>query len=267
MNKWLVSLLIVFFSLNKGHAQSVPPNEVDTPIRVVKNLAFTLGEKLQYRVHYGFMNAAIIDFEVKPANEVKAGRKTFHMIAFGRTISAFDWFIKVRDKYETFVDQTSLLPIFYAKDQVEGDYKDKDVAVFNHKTQVCVHEKGKMKIENDVVDLVSAIYYFRTFDFNSAVPGQTYPFNIYLDNKLYPLSVRFMGREVIHSDIGKIRCIKLRPQLIVDRVFKDADDMTLWVTDDLNHIPVRVQSELRIGSIKVDLTQIKGLRSPLALVK
>jgi hypothetical protein len=49
---------------------------------------------------------------------------------------------------------------------------------------------------------------------------------------LYKTGAKFLGREVLKSDIGKIRCIKLRPQLIVDRVFKDADDMTLWVTDD-----------------------------------
>ena len=77
----------------------------------------------------------------------------------------------------------------------------------------------------------------------------------------------FLGREVLKSDIGKIRCIKLRPQLIVDRVFKDADDMTLWVTDDENKIPVRVQSNLRVGSLKVDLIEYSGLKNSLALVK
>ena len=260
-------MLILLLGYRSALAQQTKNNPVDTPVRVIKNSAFTFGEKLKYRVHYGFMNAATIDFEVKPNATLTAGKKTFHMVAYGRTISAFDWFMKVRDKYETHVDQQSLLPVAYYKDQLEGSYTDKDYAVFNHKTQVCVHEKGKMKIEQDAVDLISAIYYFRTFDFSKAIPGQTYPFNIYLDNKMYSLSVKFLGRELLNSDVGKLRCIKLRPQLIVDRVFKDADDMTLWITDDSNHIPVRVQSDLRVGSLKIDLTEMKGLRNPLAIVK
>lgn len=239
----------------------------DTPVRVVQNNAFTFGERLKYRVHYGIMNAANIDFEVRP-DTVKVGKKnTFHVIAFGRTISAFDWFMKVRDRYETHIDQVSMLPVKYTKDQVEGNYKDQDYAVFNHQNRICIHEKGKMPIAPDVMDLISAIYYFRTFDFSKAKPGDKYTFQVYLDNRLYETGAKFLGREVIKSDVGKIRCIKLRPQLIVDRVFKDADDMTLWVTDDENKIPVRVQSDLRVGSLKVDLIEYKGLRNPPALVK
>ncbi len=265
--KKLTGYVVMWMLTQSGALAQTTSSPIDTPVRVVKNGAFTFGEKLKYRVHYGFMNAAIIDFEVKPNPTTTVNKKTYHMVAFGRTTSTFDWFMKVRDKYETHVDLVSLLPIAYYKDQLEGNYKDKDYAVFNHKAQVCVHEKGKMKIEKDALDLISAVYYFRTFDFSNAVPEQSYPFNIYLDNKMYSLSVKFLGREVVDSDIGKLRCIKLRPQLIVDRVFKDADDMTLWITDDANHIPVRVQSELRIGALKVDLTELKGLRSPLALVK
>lgn len=260
---------ILFHTAVPAFAQKNKSNTsaVDTPVRVVENRAFTFGERLKYRVHYGIMNAANIDFEVRP-DTVRVGKKnTFHVIAFGRTISAFDWFMKVRDRYETHIDQVSMLPVKYTKDQVEGNYKDQDYAVFNHQNRICIHEKGKMVIEPDVMDLISAIYYFRTFDFSKAKPGDKYSFQVYLDNRLYETGAKFLGREVIKSDVGRIRCIKLRPQLIVDRVFKDANDMTLWVTDDENKIPVRVQSDLRVGSLKVDLIDYKGLRNPLALVK
>ena len=70
-----------------------------------------------------------------------------------------------------------------------------------------------------------------------------------------------MGKEVIKSDIGKIRCIKLRPQLVIDRVFKDEDDMTIWVSDDANKIPVRVQADIYVGSLKVDLSSYSGLKN------
>lgn len=267
IHQCIVLLLLVIGATDAAFAQKNKSTETEQPVRVVQNNAFTFGEKLKYRVHYGFMNAANIEFEVKP-DTVRVGKKnTFHVIAFGRTISAFDWFMKVRDRYETNIDQVSMLPVKYTKDQVEGNYKDQDYAIFNHSKRICIHEKGKMTIEQNVMDLISAIYYFRTYDFSKAKPGDKYDFEVYLDNRLYKTGAKFLGREVLKSDIGKIRCIKLRPQLIVDRVFKDADDMTLWVTDDENKIPVRVQSNLRVGSLKVDLIDYSGLKNSLALIK
>jgi hypothetical protein len=49
--------------------------------------------------------------------------------------------------------------------------------------------------------------------------------------------------------------------LVVDRVFKDEDDMTVWVTDDANRVPVRVQTDIWVGSLKVDLVNYKNLRN------
>lgn len=267
IHQWIVGLIVVIGATPAAFAQKDKSTETEQPVRVVQNNAFTFGEKLKYRVHYGFMNAANIDFEVKP-DTVRVGKKnTFHVVAFGRTISAFDWFMKVRDRYESHIDQVSMLPVKYTKDQVEGNYKDQDYAIFNHSKRICIHEKGKITIEQNVMDLISAIYYFRTYDFSKAKPGDKYDFEVYLDNRLYKTGAKFLGREVLKSDIGKIRCIKLRPQLIVDRVFKDANDMTLWVTDDENKIPVRVQSNLRVGSLKVDLIGYSGLKNSLALIK
>ncbi len=73
-----------------------------------------------------------------------------------------------------------------------------------------------------------------------------------------------LGKETIKSDIGKIKCIKLRPKMVVDRVFKSENAMTIWISDDLNRIPVRVKSEIAVGSLKVDLTSYKNLRNPFS---
>ena len=44
--------------------------------------------------------------------------------------------------------------------------------------------------------------------------------------------------------------------------------MTIWVSDDHNHIPVRIESAIVVGSVKADMMSFKNLRYPLsALVK
>jgi hypothetical protein len=45
-------------------------------------------------------------------------------------------------------------------------------------------------------------------------------------------------------------------------VFKNTDGMTMWVSDDLNHIPIRIQSEIQVGSVKADITSHYGLKNP-----
>jgi hypothetical protein len=39
--------------------------------------------------------------------------------------------------------------------------------------------------------------------------------------------------------------------------------MTVWVSDDANHIPLRIQASIRIGSVKADLMEFNNLRWPL----
>jgi hypothetical protein len=51
--------------------------------------------------------------------------------------------------------------------------------------------------------------------------------------------------------------------LVVDRVFKSTDAMTVWVTDDENKVPIRIQTEIRVGSLKVDLVKYQNLRNPM----
>jgi hypothetical protein len=81
------------------------------------------------------------------------------------------------------------------------------------------------------------------------------------------LKFKYLGVETINTDVGKVTCLKLRPQLVVDRVFKDEDDMTIWVSNDANKIPVRVQTDIMIGSLKVDLSSYSGLKNKFSALR
>ena len=39
--------------------------------------------------------------------------------------------------------------------------------------------------------------------------------------------------------------------------------MTLWVTDDKNHVPVLAKSAIIVGNLKAELMEYEGLASPL----
>lgn len=226
------------------------------------NQSFTYGEELNYRVHYGWISAATINIKVDDKPVKIDGRSTYHVTAKGKTNSSFDWAYKVRDHFESFIDSQSLAPLKYFKSVQEDSYKDLDLVYYDHANKYLRGKKKNMDMPVYVQDIVSSLFYARNLNFASAQPGQTFPIDIYLDQEIYNLKFKYLGKETISTDMGKIRCIKLRPQLVVDRVFKDEDDMTVWVSDDANHLPVRVQTDIFVGSLKVDLVNYKNLRNP-----
>lgn len=244
-------------------AASASTSKTDTylKLRYHSNQAFTYGEQLNYRVHYGWINAASIKIKVANKPVKVKGRSTYNITAYGKTYKSFDWAFKVRDHFETYLDSQSIAPLKFYKNVQEDNYKDVDLVYYNHEKKWLTGKKKSMQMPAYLQDIISGTFYARTIDFNNAYLGQTFPLNIYLDQEIYNLQFKYMGKEVIKSDIGKIRCIKLRPQLVIDRVFKDEDDMTIWVSDDANKIPVRVQADIYVGSLKVDLSSYSGLKN------
>lgn len=232
--------------------------------RKQSNTAFTFGEKLEYRVHYGWLNAASITMRIEDTVTQVDNRSTYRIVAKGKTKKSFDWMYTVRDHFESYVDSVGMAPLKYFKTVREDNYRDKDLVYYNHKDKKLRGLKKDMDMPEYVQDIVSGTYYARTIDFSNAYVGKTYPLDIYLDQKIYNLKFKYLGKETIKSDFGKVRCIKLRPQLVVDRVFKDEDDMTIWVSDDDNRLPIRVQTDIWVGSLKVDLTNYSGLKNPFS---
>ena len=87
---------------------------------------------------------------------------------------------------------------------------------------------------------------------------------MFLDDKVYTLYIRYVGKEKIDTKFGSFNAIRIVPLLIEGTIFKDGEKMNIWVTDDANHLPVRIDSPILVGSIKVDLMGYQNVRNPLA---
>jgi hypothetical protein len=40
----------------------------------------------------------------------------------------------------------------------------------------------------------------------------------------------------------------------------------MWLTNDKNKIPIRIQADLLVGSIKADLEKFSGIANPLEII-
>jgi hypothetical protein len=112
--------------------------------------------------------------------------------------------------------------------------------------------------------VLSSIYYARNIDFNKYKPGDKIPFSMFIDDKVYNLYIRYLGKETVKTRYGKFKAIKFKPLLIQGTIFEGGEKMEVWVTDDQNKIPIRIESPITVGSVKVDMMGYSNLRFPLS---
>jgi hypothetical protein len=214
-------------------------------------------------VHYGFIDAGEARLEILPETKTFFDRPVYHVVGTGKTKGAFDWFFKVRDRYESYIDSQSIIPWYFIRRVDEGGYKISQNVTFNHYKNVAISEKKTIPVPHQVQDIVSAYYYARTLNFDTAKTNDIYPFNAYLDDEVIKMHIKYLGKEKVKTKLGTFNCIKFCPVLLVGRVFKDDDDMTIWITDDKNRVVVRAEAEILVGSVKMDLQEYSGLANPL----
>lgn len=232
-------------------------------LSTVVNPVFKVGEQLNYRLKYGFFTAAEANLRVEATNKTFDGRPAFHIVADGKTAGAFDVFYKVRNRYETYVDEKTLEPYFYTENRHESNYKHSDNVTFNHDDDKITANKGVFPYKGKVFDFLSAYYFARSIDVSKLKIGDTFNLNYFLEDGIHTLSITYSGREKIQTDLGTFNCLKFNPTIIPGRVFRKDSKLYLWITDDENRIPLRAHVELVVGSITMDLTSVKDLKYPL----
>ncbi len=233
----------------------------------VQNNAFKAGEKLTYKVHYGIIDAGKAELELRPSPFTFDDREAFHAVGTGKSLGAFDLFFKVRDHYETYIDKEGVFPWYFKRRVDEGGYKINQDYTFDHSAGTVSTEKEEThEIPVGAQDMISAFYYARTLDFSSAQEGDIFEIPTFLDDELYILKIKYKGKDEIKIRKGKYHALKFVPVVQKGRIWKDEEDLNVWVSDDGNKVPLLVQTKVLVGSIKMELTDYEGLAHPIAKI-
>ncbi len=254
----------------RSDRQELPQFEKEAPVKelpVIKNEAFKRGEMLTFKMRYGIIDAGIATLAVTEETKDIAGRKTFHIVGLGKSQGTFDWFFKVRDRYETYIDEQALVPWLFVRRIQEGGYTCSQDYIFNHFSEkVNVGENQMYDIGPNMQDMLSAFYHARAMDLSQAKPGDIFSINAFVDKEVFPVKIKFIARETITTDLGTFKCLKFRPIIQKGRVFKHEEDLNVWISDDKNHIPILGQADVLVGSVKMELTNYSGLANPVSKV-
>lgn len=237
--------------------------------------AFSQGEKLSYVIHYkwlgvrtdvGAADVALLD------GGMRDGRHLLHPVATGMTYKFWDAFFKVRDRYESVFYEDSVRPVYFHRDIHEGKYTIQNYYRWDDSTHAIDAEVIKSDGVIDTVlpgsgctfDILTLFYCARNMDLEALEPGVNNPVSFAIDEEIFDIYFRYVGREEKKiPGLGVFRTLKFAAKVVAGEVFTGEQEMTIWVSDDLNRVPLLFESPIIVGSVFGRLSGWKGLRYPL----
>lgn len=219
---------------------------------------FVSGETLDYSLTWLKLSGGNARFTIGLA---PGAPDRFRITSVAQTSSGFARIYKVRDTIVSFVDRLMFTTIQYEKHLREGSSKKDDITMVDRGHGVITRRRaGKpdkvVHTTEPVFDPISLIYQFRRLDLK---PGSHVHFMVTGDGKLYAVDADVTAREDITTPLGTFRTVSVEPEMSAGGLFADEDSkLTIWYSDDARHLPVRIRSDIKIGSITATL---KGVRA------
>ncbi|WP_053405888.1 DUF3108 domain-containing protein [Persicobacter sp. CCB-QB2] len=257
---WTLILLILPFN----HPDSTSRVKDGSSFPLSEVVAYDLGERITYRVHYGFINAGEAVMRVDNQVDYVNGRPCYKMEVTGRTVGFWRKVVRIEDKWGSFVDTATFAPQRFYMDIQEANHRHKEILKFHHEMDSVTLEKldkhtGVLKgqenyfIPNAVHDIISGFYYLRNIDFSQVPEGTIMEFNGFFDKKNYRMRIRFDGRTTVKTDMGKKKALILVPVMPDNETFEKDSPITAYLSDDEHKIPIKVKARLVVGSAEVTI--------------
>lgn len=234
--------------------------------------AFGIGEWFRFKMSYSnFLKAGNATLTVNDGTYY--GKPVYHVVGKGWTTGMIKWFFKVEDRYESYFDKSTYLPYRFIRKIDEGGHT-KDIEIHFDQANKKAHVNNKKHRTNktfetkpSIQDMVSTFYYLRNkLEVAKLKEGDEVAVDMFFDEENYTFKLKYLGKEIIKTDFGKVESLVFRPYVMAGRVFKEEESLTLWVSNDKNKVPLRIKADLAVGSLRADLDAFKGLKHPFKIV-
>ena len=229
------------------------------------NAPWMKGERLEYELSWGFITAGYATLEVIPRKDGKVEFQTY--ATANKTVNKF---YPVHDTVYTLVHKKGLMTDVFRKSLHEGTFHNKSLIRFNRDGKKAVlsdtvfkdpvkHYVKRSADTSVTIDglehsIMSAFYLVRTLPLKEGVTSR---FSAVSGKKRYELKVVTHKRETIKTDLGTFKTVKVEPVLDGDGIFNSSGRIFIWFTDDEKRLPVLMECEIKLGSIKAELKKVK----------
>ena len=248
-----------------------------TPHELSKVKPFKPGEKLEMKATIGFIKAAELELGVSEVIYTINRRPTYKMDVFAKTSGIFDLISSVRDNWGSYYDTAQLIPQQFYRYLKEGRFRKNEILYFDHVndsvTVARLHKEtrklertDKYSIPSHPQDMVSGYYYMRSVNFDKLKVGDIINVPAWYDNEYRTFRIKIAGREVLKTKFGSVKAIVLVPIIKKDSLFDEDNTLKVWISDDLNKLPLKFQAKIYVGYLNVELKKVNNLMHPMALV-
>lgn len=236
-----------------------------------ENTAFQAGETLQYKLFFNWkfiwVNAGTATLQT-----VADGKGGFRCHLLTHSSKKIDKFFMMRDTMLSIVD-SDLVPLYYKKAANEGGKYYVDEVWYSypahqtHLKQRYLNRRGEVRDTSQnsvdcVYDMLSMMLRARSFDASAYQKGQKILFPMADGRSVREETLIYRGKKEFRmEDTGKTyRCLVF--SFVEYKGKKENEIITFYVTDDANHMPVRLDLFLKFGTAKAFLSRAEGLRNP-----
>ena len=220
------------------------------------------GEELKYGIYYSFIRAGTAYIKNRGLTTVN-GRKAFLLQTTAFSAAVIDAFFKVRDINYSWLDAENFYSLGYLQSVREGGYKRDEWLIFDYPKKLFYGELQKKEdphiisgpLDMQVLDMLSSLYFVRA---QKLEVGKDIVFDIINRERQYPLVVKVLKKETVKTDAGKFDCIVVEPQFRGEGIFvSKGKSLKVWLTDDEYKMPVKMKTEVFIGSVSAELLEYK----------
>ena len=241
----------------------------------IENTAFKSGEELAYDLYFNWkfiwVKVGTAEMDTKMAKF--EGKDAWKSYLITRGNPKLDKFFVMRDTLLSYCNP-DLSPLYFRKGAKEGDSYYVDEIWYSYPHGNCQLKKHRITSSGEhlwktttykscIYDMMSIFLRARNFDASKMKKNETIPMPVSDAMGLSNSWLEFRGREnyKMSDTKEKFRCLVF--SFYERDNGKSKELLRFWVTDDENHIPVRLDMFLSFGSAKAYLKSYKGVRSPM----
>lgn len=237
----------------------------------INNSFFQAGEEMTYDLYfkYGLINTKAGVSTLKTTSEKYVGKDALKMTLTAKSTGAVKKIFNLNDTLSCYMTK-DLVPLAYMKNAEEGKDNTQERVTYTYdKNGVSInakrHKNGDFKFDETITsstcmyDMMSVVYYARTLNYSSMKKGDTSKVDFISGRKKVNMVIEYDGIESVDgNDNRKYRCIKLILSIMDDAFSDKKEAMKVYITNDNNRMPVRLDSKLNIGSTRAVLKTYKG---------
>ncbi|MFO7867729.1 MAG: DUF3108 domain-containing protein [Bacteroidales bacterium] len=249
---WLLCMSTYFFAQHN-----------DTVSYTIPNNAYNAGEKLDFLIYYGVMKGGKATIQLREFSH-EQGETIYHAKAEAETVGIPRMFIALDDVYESYFNEANCLPVKSVRNIKENNYRFYNEVVFDQEThRVKSQKSGIVDVPGEIYDIISSVYYMRRVGFDNVEINDTVSVLTYFADEIFEYEIVYKGKDEVSTKLGTFNALKFQPVVETGRVFENEDDMRFWLSDDAGYVPLRVEFDMLIGSLKCDLIGHSGLKNAL----